>query len=118
MIDVADPTEAPHPGTVLRTEFLEPLGLSSNALALALRVPAPRISELVRGRRGMTPDTALRLGQAFGTAAEFWMGLQTAHDLSLARATDGARIGAEVEPVVGTDKPSRKAIHKVVKRYS
>ncbi|MFA7429664.1 MAG: HigA family addiction module antitoxin [Rhodospirillaceae bacterium] len=118
MADSDEQPDAPHPGSILRTEFLEPLGLSANALALALRVPAPRISELVRGRRGMTPDTALRLAQAFGAPAEFWLGLQTAHDLSLARAAEGARITAEVEPVVGSDKPSRKAINKVVKRYS
>ena len=69
MADSDEQPDAPHPGSILRTEFLEPLGLSANALALALRVPAPRISELVRGRRGMTPDTALRLAQAFGAPA-------------------------------------------------
>lgn len=114
----AVPAEAPHPGAVLRAEFLEPLGLSANALALALRVPAPRVSELVRGRRGMTPDTALRLAQAFGTTAEFWMGLQVAHDLAAARAADDGRVGAEVTPVIGVGKTTRKAISKVVKRYS
>lgn len=118
MGDVADILDMPHPGTILRSDFLEPLGLSANALALALRVPAPRISELVRGRRGITPDTALRLARAFGTSAEFWMGLQAAHDLSLARITDGSRIAAEVAPVVPDDKPTRKAINKVVKRYT
>lgn len=115
MAAIAD-SEMPHPGAILRAEFLEPLGLSANALALALRVPAPRISELVRGRRGVTPDTALRLAQAFGTTAEFWMGLQTAHDLSAARAADGARIVGEVEAVVGEDKARRKVVSKAVKR--
>lgn len=115
--DLAE-ADAPHPGAVLRADFLEPLGLSANALALALRVPAPRISELVRGRRGVTPDTALRLAQAFGTSAEFWMGLQAAHDLAVARAADGPRILADVEPVVGEDKARRKAVHKAVKRNS
>lgn len=119
MTDTASGPDAPHPhpGAVLRADFLEPLGLSANALALALRVPAPRISELVRGRRGVTPDTALRLAVAFGTPAEFWMGLQAAHDLAAARGADGVRIAAEVETVIGDDKARRKAVSKAVKRH-
>ncbi len=105
-----------HPGEVLYAEFLQPLGLSSNALAMALRIPPPRITELVRGRRGMTPDTALRLARYFGTTAEFWMGLQTAHDLFWAREDNGARVEAEIEPRQGDDKSLRKQLTKSVKR--
>lgn len=110
--------ESPHPGVVLRRDFMQPLGLSANALALALRVPAPRVSELVRGRRGMTPDTALRLAHALGTSAEFWLTLQAAHDLALVRAGEGDRIRAEVVAVTPDDKPTRKATAKAVKRLT
>lgn len=108
--------EIEHPGEVLYADFLAPLGLSSNQLAMALRIPPPRITELVRGRRGMTPDTALRLARYFGTTAEFWMGLQAAHDLYWAREDNGARIEAEVAPRAGDDKTLRKQITKTVKR--
>lgn len=101
-----------HPGAILRRDFLDTLGLSANALALALRVPAPRISELVRGRRGVTPDTALRLARYFGTTAEFWMGLQAAHDLHLVREAEGARIEAEVDPADIDEKSVRKTVKK------
>lgn len=111
------PSAPAHPGAVLRRDFLEPLGLSANALALALRVPAPRISELVRGRRGMTPDTALRLARYFGTTPEFWLALQMAFDLEAARVADGGRIAAEVEPHDG-GKAVRKALNKAVKRHA
>lgn len=75
-----------HPGEILLEEYLRPLDMSANALAKAIEVPANRISELLRGRRGMTADTACRLGRFFGTTPEFWMNLQTAHDLSKAVA--------------------------------
>ena len=80
-----------HPGEILREEFLLPLGLSANALAVALGVPAPRINDIVRERRGISADTALRLARYFGTSAEFWMGLQADHDLRQAEraANDG-----------------------------
>jgi antitoxin HigA-1 len=74
-----------HPGEMLREEFLVPLGISQNALALKLRVPATRIGEIVNGRRAVTPDTALRLARFFGNSAEFWMNLQQSYDLSKAR---------------------------------
>lgn len=70
-----------HPGEVLREEFILPMGLSAHALAMALAVPAPRINDIVREKRGITADTALRLARYFGTSAEFWMGLQTDYDL-------------------------------------
>ena len=70
-----------HPGEVLREEFLLPMGLSANALAIALQVPAPRVNDVVREKRGVSADTALRLARYFGTSAEFWMGLQADYDL-------------------------------------
>lgn len=76
-----------HPGEVLREEFLRPMGLTAHALAMALQVPAPRINDVVRERRAVTVDTALRLAKYFGTSAEFWMGLQTDFDMATARAT-------------------------------
>ena len=78
-----------HPGEILREEFLVPLHLSANALAIALGVPAPRINDVVRERRGTTPDTALRLARCFGTSAEFWMGLQADYDLRTAESLAG-----------------------------
>ncbi len=73
-----------HPGEILREEFLVPLGLSASALAIALSVPAPRINDIAREKRGITADTALRLARYFGTSAEFWMGLQADYDLRIA----------------------------------
>jgi addiction module HigA family antidote len=74
-----------HPGEVLREELLQPMGLSANALALGLQVPAPRVNDIVRERRAVTADTALRLAQFFGTSAQFWMGLQADYDTARAR---------------------------------
>lgn len=85
-----------HPGEVLRDEFLVPLDLSANALAL--RVPATRIGEIVNERRGITADTALRLARYFGTTPEFWLNLQMAHDLSAAVAERGEDIQRSVDP--------------------
>ena len=87
-----------HPGEILREEFLAPLGMSAHALAVALRVPAPRINELVRERRGVTPDTALRLARYFGGEAESWLALQVAYDLRVAELAAGDRIAREVDP--------------------
>ena len=70
-----------HPGEVLREEFIVPMGLTANALAIALQVPAPRINDIAREKRGISADTALRLARYFGTSAEFWMGLQADYDL-------------------------------------
>lgn len=85
-----------HPGEILRKEYLEPLGLSANALALALRVPATRIGDILRERRGITPDTALRLARYFGTDAQSWMNLQTSHDLKIAIKERGKVIEREI----------------------
>ncbi len=75
-----------HPGEVLQTEYLAPLRLSARQLAEEIGVPANRLTEIVRKRRGVTADTAIRLGRRFGTTAQFWMNLQVAHDLSKAEA--------------------------------
>lgn len=87
-----------HPGEVLREEFLEPLGISVNALALALRVPASRLHAIVHQRRSVRPDTALRLGRYFGTTPEFWLNLQMQHDLRIAAREHAAEIEREVDP--------------------
>ena len=87
-----------HPGEILSEEFLSPLGLSQNSLALKLRVPARRINEIVQGKRGITADTALRLSAYFGNSAQFWLGLQTAYDLDVAKINSGSRIEQEIEP--------------------
>jgi len=86
-----------HPGEMLREEFLVPLGISQNSLALKIRVPATRIGEIVNGRRAITPDTALRLARFFGNSPEFWLNLQQMHDLSKARLESGETIEREVE---------------------
>jgi addiction module HigA family antidote len=74
-----------HPGVILREAFLVPTGLTASALAIALQVPAPRVNEIVRERRGITADTALRLARYFGNAPEYWMRLQDAYDLAVSR---------------------------------
>ena len=74
-----------HPGEVLREEFMRPLGLSVNRLALELRVPVTRMAEIVHRRRAVTSGTALRLGRLFRTTPEFWLNLQTRYDLEIAR---------------------------------
>lgn len=75
-----------HPGEVLREEFLAPLGITAHALAQELEVSPPRINDIVRERRAVTADTALRLAAFFGTSAEFWMGLQADYDMAIARS--------------------------------
>lgn len=88
-----------HPGEVLREEFLEPLAITPVALAQALHVSAPTINDIVRERRGVTADVAIRLGRYFDTAPQFWMNLQTEHALSTAFAAVGKEIEQEVEPL-------------------
>ncbi len=87
---------AVHPGEIL-SEELDARGLTAHALALKLRVPANRISAIVNGTRGITPDTALRLARCLGTSPAFWMNMQAAYDLHVAERDLGARIAAEVE---------------------
>lgn len=88
------------PGEVQREEFMKPLGLSANALALALRVPATRIGDILRedNPRAVSADTAMRLARYFGTTPAFWLNLQTAYDLSIAEAEHGSAIEREVHP--------------------
>ncbi len=87
-----------HPGEVLSEEFLKPLGMSVNALAMALRVPATRIGAIVKGERSVTADTALRLARFFATSPELWMNLQAMHDLTKARIASGKAIARDVRP--------------------
>ena len=88
----------PHPGEVLLKEFLEPLGLSQSRLAHDLHVPARRIGDIVRGKRAMSVDTALRLARYFSTSEDFWLRLQMDHELEAARGGAGKRIRREVRP--------------------
>ncbi len=88
-----------HPGEILREEFMQPLGLSQNALARALRVPPRRINEIVMEKRGITADTALRLARYFGTSAELWTGLQADYELRMARYETEREIEREVSPL-------------------
>lgn len=86
-----------HPGRVLKRE-LATRDLSANRLALALRVPSNRVTDILAGQRGITPDTALRLGRYFGNSARFWLNLQTAYDLAETARREGVRIEREVMP--------------------
>ena len=86
------------PGETLREDFLKPLGLSANHLALQLRVPVTRISDIVRGRRSITADTALRLARYFGTSPQFWTNLQSNFDLEAAWDASGTQIESQVRP--------------------
>ena len=87
-----------HPGEVLREDFLVPLGTSANALAKALNVPAPRIYDIVRERRGVSADTAMRLARYFGGDARSWLNLQAAYDLRVAEIESSKRIEREIAP--------------------
>jgi addiction module HigA family antidote len=88
-----------HPGEMLREEFMKPLGLSANALAIALRVPVTRISEILRERRGITADTALRLARYFNMTPEFWMRLQMDFDLESAADAQRSAIHEQIRPL-------------------
>ena len=88
-----------HPGEILREDFLKPLGITANALAKALRVPASRVNDIVLERRGVTVDTAMRLVRYFGGDVQSWLNLQTAYYLKIAEKTIAARIAKDVEPM-------------------
>ncbi|MFY7778035.1 MAG: HigA family addiction module antitoxin [Elstera sp.] len=88
---------AVHPGRILKRE-LQARALSANKLALALRLPSGRITDILNGKRGVSPDTALRLARYFGNNARFWLNLQTDFELAIAERETGARILAEVNP--------------------
>ena len=98
--DVASGRRLPpvHPGEILRDEFLTPMAISVYRLAQAIKVSRPRLNDIVLGRRGITTDTALRLGHYFGTTPEFWINLQTRYDLDVAERTMRRQIEREVEP--------------------
>ena len=87
-----------HPGEIIREEFLLPLAMSVNRLARALDIDAARLNDVVRGRRGITADTALRLSRYLGTTAEFWMGLQSDYELRVARHAKLREIERSVQP--------------------
>lgn len=87
-----------HPGEVLREDYMIPLGLSANALARALGVTPARVNDIVRERRGVTGDTALRLARYFGTDAQSWLNLQSAYDLRVAELAAGKEIQKQVQP--------------------
>ena len=89
-----------HPGEVLLMEFIKPMGLSQNRLAIDIGVDARRINEIVLGKRAVTADTALRLSRFFGNSPEFWMGLQSQYDLDTTQDQLGKRLDREVRPYV------------------
>ena len=96
-----------HPGEILREDFMRPLGLSMNKLALDLHVPVTRIAEIVHERRGVTPDTALRLGHYFNTSARFWLNAQAAYDLEVAEDETLHTIERDVRPRASTAQSLR-----------
>lgn len=87
-----------HPGEMLQQEFLAPLSISQNRLAMDLRVPPGRINQIINGKRSITSDTALRLAKYFGNSPEYWMNLQQMYDLTKVRAEHGKQIEQEVRP--------------------
>jgi addiction module HigA family antidote len=89
----------PHPGEILRTEFLNEMNLTQYRLAVDTGIPHSRVTAIIKGNRSVTPDTALRLARYFGNSAEFWLGLQKEYDLRKARAELGAAIEEEVAPL-------------------
>ena len=89
-----------HPSEILREDFMKPLGISMNRLALDLRVPMTRITEIVHERRGITPDTALRLGRYINTSARFWMNAQSSYDLEVAQDELQRTIERDVRPLM------------------
>ena len=89
-----------HPGEILREDFMRPLNISMNRLALDLHVPVTRIAEIVHERRGITPDTALRLGRYFNTSARFWLNAQSSYDLEVAQDVLQSVIERDVRPLV------------------
>jgi addiction module HigA family antidote len=88
-----------HPGEVLLEEFIKPLNLSQNRLAIDIGVDARRINEIVLGKRSVTADSALRLGRFFGNSPQFWLGLQTQYDLDITEDLLGKRLEREVRPL-------------------
>lgn len=98
MVRVPSHRPPTHPGEMLLEEFLRPLGLTQRELADALHIPYQRLNEIVNGRRGVTPSTALRLARFFGTSAAFWLNLQVRYDLYYAQRDEGPSI-EQIEPL-------------------
>ncbi len=98
-----------HPGEILREDFMGPLGISMNKLALDLRVPVTRIAEIVHERRGITPDTAMRLGRYFHTSARFWLNAQAVYDLEVAQDELLDAVEREVRPRPSPGRGSKAA---------
>jgi antitoxin HigA-1 len=88
-----------HPGDILLEEIMKPLGLSANKVAIAMRVPLTRVTEIISRQRSVTADTALRLSRCFGTTGEFWLNLQCKYDLAIAEREKAVRIAREVLPL-------------------
>ena len=88
-----------HPGEILREEYLAPLGMTAHALSIALHIPASRVNDIVRERRGITVDTAMRLARYFGGDAQSWLNLQTVYDLKQAAGELESRISEEITPL-------------------
>jgi len=95
-----------HPGEILQEEFLTPLGISQTRLALDLHVPAPRINAIVRGKRAITADTALRLGRYFKMEPQFWLNLQSNYDLGMA----SAGVWSKIKSLIPVFSPDRAAV--------
>lgn len=91
-----------HPGEILQEEFLQPMGISQYRLAQEIGVPAMRISKIVRGERGISADTALRLARYFGMSVEFWTGIQTHYEVEMAKMILGDRLDKEVKVLAAT----------------
>jgi addiction module HigA family antidote len=87
-----------HPGVILKVDLLDPLRMSINGLAKELQVPANRLSQIVQGKRGITPDTSLRLGRYFGFSAEYWLNMQSHYDLEITRRRFMGKIEREIKP--------------------
>lgn len=88
-----------HPGEILREEFMKPLRLNANKLALALHVPAPTVYDIVKEERGISPEMALRLGYVFKTTPGFWLNLQTEFDLRVVQNEKDAKVKSQVRPI-------------------
>ncbi len=102
-IEYLDPV---HPGEILWLDFMEPLGISQNRLAREIQVPPRRINEIVHGKRGITADTAMRLGLYFGTSAEIWLGLQADYELDCLKRSDRGAL----RKIIKTFKPAAAAM--------
>ena len=96
------PTWRMHPGEILREEFLKPMGMSVYELAKRLHVPVPRLNDIVLKKRGVSADTAVRLSRFFGTTEQFWLGLQSAYEVSLVKAEHSEEI-ERIEPLKNSE---------------